>query len=341
MYLLGCVKILFFSYFCAETKKKYKLHADMVMNRYVSKAVYLLFLSLVFVGYSSSVSAQVRNQLYLYYIEDYKDIAMEQQQKYKIPASITLAQGLLESGAGKGQLARKSNNHFGIKCHDWKGPAVYHDDDEEGECFRKYRHAEESYEDHSKFLTGRSRYASLFELRITDYKGWARGLQRCGYATDKAYASKLIKIIEDYDLDQYDKMAGKHKTSKKSTVVRNKNLPEDYTPHQVYKANGLIYVIVREGDLLSYIAAEFGFKTVGLADYNEIPVNYQLTEGDIIYLEKKNRKAQKPYQTHVVKGGESMYSISQRYGIRLKNLYKMNDKSSDYVATPGDVLKLR
>ena len=124
MYLLGCVKILFFSYFCAETKKKYKLHADMVMNRYVSKAVYLLFLSLVFVGYSSAVSAQVRNQLYLYYIEDYKDIAMEQQQKYKIPASITLAQGLLESGAGKGQLARKSNNHFGIKCHDWKGPAV-------------------------------------------------------------------------------------------------------------------------------------------------------------------------------------------------------------------------
>ncbi len=310
------------------------------MNTFSKKCIAFAFLFLISAGYFSS-TAQVRNQLYLYYIEDYKNIAIEQQKKYKIPASITLAQGLLESGAGKGQLARKSNNHFGIKCHDWRGPAVYHDDDEAGECFRKYKHAKESYEDHSIFLTGRSRYATLFQLKTTDYKGWARGLQRCGYATDKAYASKLIKIIEDYELHQYDKMAANHKTAKKTEIKRNKKLPADYTPHQVYKANGLIYVIVRPGDLLSYIAAEFGFKTVGLADYNEIPVNYQLTEGDIIYLEKKNKKAQKQYQTHIVKSGESMYSISQRYGIRIKNLYKMNKKSPDYTAEPGDVLKLR
>lgn len=310
------------------------------MNSLFKKRILFLLLVLTSIG-SLSVTAQVRNQLYLYYIEDYKAIAMEQQQKYKIPASITLAQGLLESGAGNGQLARKSNNHFGIKCHDWRGPAVYHDDDEAGECFRKYSHARESYEDHSIFLSGRSRYAVLFELEITDYKGWARGLQRCGYATDKAYGSKLIKLIEDYELDQYDRMAVSRKTVKKKVIKLNSRLPEGYMPHPVYKANGLIYVEVRAGDLLSYIATEFGFKAVGLADYNEIPVNHQLTEGDIIYLEKKNKKTKSQYLTHTVKDGDSMYSISQRYGIRIKNLYKMNKKSSDYVAKPGDVLKLK
>ena len=127
------------------------------------------------------------------YIRKYKDLAIEQQHKYKIPASITLAQGLLESGAGQSDLARRSNNHFGIKCHDWKGKRVYHNDDRRGECFRKYNKVEDSYEDHSKFLALRSRYAPLFRLKITDYKGWAKGLQKCGYATDRKYANKLIK----------------------------------------------------------------------------------------------------------------------------------------------------
>ena len=140
-------------------------------------------------------------------------MAVEQMKQYRIPASITLAQGLLESGAGRSELARKSNNHFGIKCHsDWRGGRVYHDDDLRGECFRKYKNAEQSYEDHAKFLTERPRYASLFKLKVTDYKGWAKGLQRCGYATDRAYANRLIKLIEDYDLYRYDRLqAGKKK----------------------------------------------------------------------------------------------------------------------------------
>lgn len=143
---------------------------------------------------------QAQNEAYLKYIQKYKQVALKQEKEYKIPACITLAQGLLESGAGNSELAVKANNHFGIKCHkDWTGDTYTHDDETRDECFRKYKKAEESYEDHSRFLL-RPRYASLFELSITDYKGWAHGLKQCGYATDPGYAAKLIKIIEDYDL---------------------------------------------------------------------------------------------------------------------------------------------
>ena len=146
-------------------------------------------------------ASQRKVPAYEKYIKQYSSLAIQHQKKYRIPASITLAQGLLESGAGRSELARKSNNHFGIKCHsDWRGGRVYHDDDLRGECFRKYKNPEQSYEDHARFLVDRPRYASLFKLKITDYKGWARGLQKCGYATDRAYANRLIKLIEDYDL---------------------------------------------------------------------------------------------------------------------------------------------
>ncbi len=157
--------------------------------------------------------SQSRQASYDAYIEQYAPIAQQQMKEHGIPASITLAQGLLESGAGKSELARNANNHFGIKCtSDWKGEGYSHDDNKKGECFRKYDNPAESFEDHSKFLL-RDRYASLFELKPTDYKGWANGLRRCGYATDPQYGPKLIKIIEDYDLAQYDKAGGK-------TVVR-------------------------------------------------------------------------------------------------------------------------
>jgi len=130
---------------------------------------------------------------------------MKEMRIYKIPASITLAQGILESGSGKGTLATKANNHFGIKCHDWKGKKVYHDDDKRQECFRKYKSSESSFRDHSEFLANRKRYASLFKLRTNDYKAWAKGLRRAGYATDKKYPQKLIALIERYELYQYDK----------------------------------------------------------------------------------------------------------------------------------------
>lgn len=279
------------------------------------------------------VNGQYKNRIYMEYIERFRDEAMEQQKRHKIPASITLAQGLLESGAGNGTLAKKSNNHFGIKCHDtWKGEKVYHDDDEKGECFRKYDNPRQSYEDHSLFLTSRPRYSSLFELKQEDYRGWAIGLQRCGYATDKAYASKLIEIIEVYELHTYDNS----KEVKKKASAK-KESPKGHTP---YISSGLLYIEAREGDDLKSISDEFGIKVKRLASYNEIPKDFPLYDGMIIYLQEKEKYADDKYTTHTVSGGESMHSIAQRYGMKLSSLYKLNKKKSDYVPAEGDVLKL-
>ena len=278
-----------------------------------------------------SLQAQTRNKQYEEYIKKYRDIAVEEMKKYHIPASITLAQGLLESGAGQSTLARKSNNHFGIKCgSDWKGKSVRHDDDERNECFRAYKHPKQSYEDHSKFLVSRPRYASLFKLKMTDYKGWARGLKKAGYATNPRYAEQLIGIIELYDLDQYDKKGGL------------KWMKENPNPHQPYIANGLVYIVVRSGDTWKSISKEFDISRKKLRKYNDLYKGYELQVGDILYLEKKNRRADKEHIVHVLRAGESMYSISQKYGIRLKRLYKLNKMSEDE-STPevGTILRLR
>ena len=278
-----------------------------------------------------SLQAQTRNKQYEEYIKQYRDIAVEEMKKYHIPASITLAQGLLESGAGQSTLARKSNNHFGIKCgSDWNGKSVRHDDDERNECFRAYKHPKQSYEDHSKFLVSRPRYASLFKLKITDYKGWARGLKKAGYATNPRYAEQLIGIIELYDLDKYDKKGGL------------KWMKENPNPHQPYIANGLVYIIVRQGDTWKSISKEFDISRKKLRKYNDLYKGYELKVGDILYLEKKNRRADKEHIVHVLRAGESMYSISQRYGVRLERLYKLNKMSED-APTPevGTILRLR
>ena len=293
--------------------------------------VTLLFLILAL----APLSAQRKNKIYLDYIEQYKSIAIKHQKQYGIPASITLAQGLLESGAGRSELARKSNNHFGIKCHsDWKGKRVYHDDDRKDDCFRKYDSPEESFDDHAKFLK-RPRYASLFELKVTDYRGWAKGLKQCGYATDRSYANKLIQTIELYELYQYDRP--------KFKPIRVQDLPpvEVENPHPVYRSWGLLYIEARNGDTFESIAQEFGFSAKKLAGYNEVPRDYPLENGDIVYLEKKKKKAEKGYDYTVVRSGDSMHSIAQRYGIRLKNLYKMNRLPDDYIPSVGDRLKLR
>lgn len=305
---------------------------------------YSIFLSLLLLFTSCGTTRRAEQQPttnsslnanYVKYIDTYKDIAIEQQQKFKIPASITLAQGLLESGAGSGTLARKSNNHFGIKCHDWTGARTYHDDDEKGECFRKYDHPRQSYEDHSRFLVGRSRYESLFKLKITDYKGWAHGLRACGYATDKEYGNKLIRLIESYNLDQYDN-AKVSRTSSYPTVESSVQ-----GMHTLYKSLGLIYIEAKEGDQLSEISKEFDIAEKWLRSYNDLPKGYVLKAGDIVYLEQKFRRAPKPYETHTVGAGDSMHAISQRYAIRMKVLYKLNDKGYDYRPQSGDVLKLQ
>lgn len=285
-----------------------------------------------------SFSQAKRYKVYDDYVNTYKSIAVDHMKKYKIPASITLAQGLLESGAGKSQLAQKSNNHFGIKCHsDWKGERVYHKDDNPNDCFRKYKKVEDSYDDHARFIADKQRYRSLFSLKITDYRGWARGLQQAGYATDKAYANKLIKLIEDYELYKYDKGGVSLKEKEKE---KERFLAQNYK-HTPYKTHGLVYVIAQEGDTYEAIAIEFGFKTKDLCKYNEVPEDFPLKAGDLIYFQKKKSKADKPYYEHIVQVGESMHSISQLYGVKVKNLYKMNKKDYEYVPVEGDILKLR
>lgn len=192
-------------------------------------------------------AAQRRNKAYEDYIRQYHKIAVEEMKRYHIPASITLAQGLLESGAGRSELARKSNNHFGIKCgRSWDGRTVRADDDAPNECFRAYRHAKDSYRDHSKFLRTGARYAFLFRLKITDYKGWARGLKKAGYATDPRYADRLINIIELYDLDRYDSKKG---------LEWAEEFPN---PHQPYLANDMVYIIARRGDTFKSLSDELG-----------------------------------------------------------------------------------
>lgn len=294
----------------------------------------LLFLSAV-------VCAQTRNSRYNEYIRQYAPLAVEQMKQYKIPASITLSQGLLESGAGNSELARKSNNHFGIKCGgNWNGRTVRHDDDARNECFRAYRHPKESYEDHSLFLRRGARYAFLFDLRITDYKGWARGLKQAGYATDPSYANRLITIIEDYELYKYDS----RNVFNRENAISEKDLkkkPWLANPHQVYIANGIAYVMARDGDTFQLLGKEFDISWKKLVKYNDLHKEYTLEAGDIIYLKGKRKKADKPYNTYIVKDGDSMHSISQKYAIRLKNLYKMNRKDGEYVPEVGDRLRLR
>jgi LysM repeat protein len=300
---------------------------SVIMNRGIRKGGWLVLL--MFAGMTAF--AKEKNISYVKYIQTYSKMALQQQKKYRIPASITLAQGVLESGAGQSELARKSNNHFGIKCgRDWQGKSVSHDDDLPGECFRKYGMVQESYEDHSLFLTTRAHYSDLFKLKITDYKGWAKGLQKAGYATDRSYAEKLIRLIEDYELHRFDSGKGIKKEEQYPALNR-----------MVYKTYGLIYVLALPDDSFEQIAGDMGFKAKALRKYNEAPERVPLRQGDIVYLQKKKKKAGKPYVEHVVRGGESMYSISQGYGIRVKNLYKLNKKPPEYVPREGDILKLR
>lgn len=275
--------------------------------------------------------AQRRNQAYEDYIKKYRKIAVEEMERYHIPASITLAQGLLESGAGRSTLARKSNNHFGIKCGSrWEGRTVRHDDDARNECFRAYKHPRDSYEDHSKFLRTGARYAFLFRLKITDYKGWARGLKKAGYATDPRYADRLIDIIELYELDKYDRKGG---------LKWAEEFPD---PHQPYLANELLYIVARRGDTFESLSKEMGISKKKIRKYNELPKDYKFQGGEIVYLEKKHSRATKDHICYTVRPGDSMYSISQKFGIRLSRLYKMNNMKPESPAPKvGEILRLR
>lgn len=287
---------------------------------------------------------------YISYIQKYYQLATEQQSKYAIPASITLAQGLLESGAGNGTLALKSNNHFGIKCKNWSGDKVYHDDDERGECFRKYNSVSESYEDHSLFLKNRTRYSSLFLLNSADYKGWAFGLKAAGYATDPNYAIKLIQLIDNYDLHQYD--IGKsdnyyQNTYTKSKIEiaefgkkREKNILEEY-PHDLFINNRVKCVFSLAGDTYESIAAEFELDIKDILLFNDLSNSEILMPNTIIYIQKKKNKSSASYKIHTVQNGENLYRISQKYAIKLQKLYDLNKLSYNKTAEVGMKLKLR
>ncbi len=295
---------------------------------------------LLFVCSGLTLFAQRTNQAYWTYIDTYKDWAIEQMHQYRIPASITLAQGLLESSAGRSTLATEANNHFGIKCGgSWTGPYVLRNDDAPNEKFRKYRNAHESFVDHSRFLQGR-RYQGLFQLSITDYKGWARGLKAAGYATSPTYAESLIRIIEMYNLSQFD--SGKYilLSQKKGTVDQD----PFYINHIVYRNNKNYFIVVEAGDNMATISEKTGVRLKDLYRYNDLPKDYAATAGDIIYLQQKRKCASKEFKhnpIHIVEPNQSMHDISQLYGIRLKNLYKLNKMQPDHTLTPGEILRIR
>ncbi|MBO4673820.1 MAG: glucosaminidase domain-containing protein [Bacteroidaceae bacterium] len=288
---------------------------------------------------SSSVSFAQKNSAYQQYIDKYKDAAIEQMRRYHIPASITLAQALLESGAGSSYLATHANNHFGIKVSTgWNGPYVKRDDDQKNERFRKYKNVADSYEDHSQFLL-KDRYKKLFDLDPQDYKAWARGLKACGYATSPTYANRLITIIETYELDDYDEdRVGLRKRKKKEEPVIVAP-----TRHSVMTVNGIQCIQMRNGDTWDALAKELKIAKKKLLKFNEVDEDFTPPAGMNIFLDKKAKKADAQYKDtwHKVKAGESMYTICQFYGIRLDALYKMNFKDDDYIPATGDLLKVR
>lgn len=302
----------------------------------------------------SAYSQQLKwNQAYQTYINKYKDIAIAGMLEHGVPASISLAQGILESGAGLSDLAQRSNNHFGIKCHGWLGRTVYHDDDARGECFRAYDTVWDSYEDHCLFLKTRPRYNSLFGLDRTDYRGWAYGLKRAGYATNPSYAKLLISIIELYGLNQYDRA-----TDYDHFMVRRGGI-DLYNPgtvplcgkgktasgggaHVLYKYNDNYYIIVRPSDTFKSLSKEFNISQHKLARYNERGMRDALRVGEFIWLMKKKKKAPKNFKgfLYTVHSSESLYDISQKYGIRLKSLIKKNKALAEEGLRIGDKVRL-
>lgn len=270
------------------------------------------------------------------YIAKFKDDAIKEMYLHKVPACITLAQGMLESGNGNSDLCRKANNHFGIKCHkEWGGETYIMDDDEKNECFRKYSSALESYSDHSLFLYSRSRYASLFELPITDYKGWCYGLKAAGYATDPKYPERLIAIIEKYKLHEYNVIES---TPKQKFPTHADEKPQ-LAIRQVYRFNRIQFTIAKENDSFFKIANDFNIELDDLLEYNDLSKHDKLQYGQKIYIERKRRRALEPY--HVVQKNETLKSISQLHGIRMSSLTKKNKLKPTDTLKIGDVLYLR
>lgn len=292
----------------------------------------------------SDIKAETRKE----FIRKYKDIAIREMERTGIPASITLAQGILESGCGESELARNANNHFGIKCHEWEGDSYTMDDDEKDECFRKYKHPEQSWIDHSEFLTKRPRYAGLFSLKTTDYRAWAKGLKAAGYATNPQYAEMLIKIIEEEDLSKLDHPVKHRNEAAQDTSVEefaesvsSQNRPgnSSYRNREEIR-NGVICIEAVAGDSFDKIASYYGIKLKKILQYND-KTKSDLRPGQLVFLKKKKTKAARGYEFHRVKAGETLYDIAQKYGVQLKNITGYNYLKADSPLTEGEKIYLR
>jgi LysM repeat protein len=292
------------------------------------------------------------------YIEKWREEAIRQMALHKIPASITIAQGLLESGNGNSRLAIEGNNHFGIKCHsDWKGATIHEDDETRNECFRKYKNASESFEDHSIFLQ-KKRYESLFTLDITDYKGWAHGLKKCGYATNPKYPQLLINLIEQYNLADLDKEGlkliknggspSRNKRDSSPKKERNTSPQKDETRKEIVISNNreigvsenrIKFITAKEGDSIEAIANDLDMAPWQIKKYNDLQNNQQIQAGQVIYLQPKRSNSK--ITEYEVKSGDTMWSISQSTGIKLRKLYKKALLEPGQEPKPGTVIKLK
>jgi LysM repeat protein len=303
------------------------------------------------------------------YIKKYYKIAVREMYETGIPASITLAQGMLESNNGNSMLAVKANNHFGIKCHSsWKGKKVYKDDDKKHECFRKYKNAEESYIDHSKFLVNQKRYQFLFSLKPGDYKAWAKGLKKAGYATNPKYPALLIKLIEDNKLYKYDKMDYKgfekeYKEEKEDDLIVEKEQEneeqsedeeyiikkrpkpvEDYKiqlGYEIKTINRVKYITAKQADTFEKLTEKLGKMRWELPKYNELPKNAKLKPGQVIYIQPKRGKAEFGKDYYIVGKGETLYTISQMFAVKTESIRKINGYSDDYKPKVGEKVWLR
>lgn len=307
----------------------------------------------------------VKNAYVSDYIDTYSALAVSEMRRTGIPASITLAQGMLESDYGRSRLATEANNHFGIKCHNtWKGASIKHHDDKRNECFRKYRKAEESYYDHSDFLTSTSRYRSLFDFSVTDYRSWARGLKKAGYATNPDYANMLIRKIEEYELWRYDsgrQVSARSTPGPDSAEVvadafsngnKNNNIGTTLSPDsenfivpgrvsRIKENNRIQYIVVTDGDTRQSIEKDFGLLGWELSKYNELEKDFNIFPGQILYFQPKRDKAEPGKEVHTAVSGDTMYSLSQKYGIKLKKLYEMNRMEDGREPSAGDKIWLR
>lgn len=282
------------------------------------------------------------------YIKKYQLLAIEEMGRSGIPASIKMAQAVLESGNGNSELSRKSNNHFGIKCkRNWRGGKVYYDDDAKDECFRKYKSVQDSYIDHSNFLMSNPRYAFLFQLAPDDYIGWAKGLKQAGYATARDYDKRLIKIIEDNKLHRLDyketfsPLQAYRENQKLNEGMSDKITINPFNSHKIIRINGLDAVIAREGDSYEIIAQELDMKPWELYKFNDRGEGYRPQPREVVYIERKSRRAAKNQLTHVAEEGETMHYISQLYGIRLKPLIRRNRMEPGEQPTTGETINLR